>query len=300
MPRVFQPHNPQVRISGTTHPGPVGAGPRTTIANNAAPRGSGARQIAPYQTSGLIFAQRTDGLDNTLGLGVTGRRLIVQSTRSTRHPEICKECQWWTAHVVAHFIAGDGGLPVPSRQDVIQGQRVSPCQVLLEYSDGSGQRQEVFLDIGPGFGMSFFGAAPKIWLLLDSTMAVYSNIDGGQASDLPAVTLTTSLIEATLQCSRDYTGPSRWQASIVAQNPANTITSYQILPRAQYVEVFQSVDGPPATELQINPGSRIYTFSPAGGRYGPRVRVPGLAEVIQTIPTVNALRVFSVIQEIEL
>lgn len=289
-------------MTRTRHPGPVAWGPRTGHQNIGAPRGSGARGYNPYQYSGVIFAQRSDATSNTLGLGISGRRLITQATPSTRSPEICTECRYWTAQVVSHARSQDAADPLPSRAELQQlGTRGTELQVLLEYSDGSGQRQEIQLDAGPGFGMTFWGSAPKVWLLLDSAMAVYDTPGG--PSILPAGTLTNNIIEATLQCGQNYAMRALWQVTNSQEIPADTNANFPVPPRAQYVRVTQGSAGPPIATLDFRARSGLsvgtYSFDP-GLRNGPRMRIPGNTFSMFTVASVNDARNVSAIFEVEL
>ena len=286
----------------TRPPGPIAYGPRTGQTGIGAPRGSGARQYNPFQWSGVKLAQRSDQLDNTLGAGVTEEQLIVQATPSSAAPEICEVCRYWTVQGVSHSLTGDAGQPTPSREALVQtGNRLSDLQALVEFSDGSGQRQKVPVDMGPGWGIRFWGNAPKVYLLLDAGTFIYTQ--GGQPSPVPAGTLTSHVVEATLQCSDTWTGRSLWQSTVTRQVPANTLVAYPVQPRAQFVEVRQSFDGPAATSLEIRSidGQNLGLYPlDAATRGGPRIRLPGGAATLNTPASVGVLRVFSVVYEVEL
>lgn len=131
-------------------------------------------------------------------------------------------------------------------------------------------------------------------------MGIYS--PGDPNSPIPGVgTLRSHMISATLECSRAYTSRALWQVTTTFQNIAATVELIEVQPRAQYVEVFQTADGPPAVSFDFDGlARRVYTFD-GTTRHAPRVRIPGDANFIATRPSVpNDLRIFSVIQEVEL
>ena len=260
------------------------------------PRGSGARgsSVDWRQHVGRIIAQRSDSDANTLGLGITGLRRITGAAQA----EACR-CRWWTLTVTAVTDAGIGGTNVPTEQSVMTaGVRHSPLQVVLQFSDGSGIEQRIPLDIGPGFVVRFYGSAPQVYLALDQGVFVVTAAGG--PSPIPAGSLITSYVYASLECTECY-GPTDWQVTAIHSILAEATTSIFVPPRAKTVQIWQGDSGPPPTVaymLQWGGGTAgVYEFS---GRSGPRVRIPGTVRILRIPLIFNATRIMSAVFEVQL
>jgi hypothetical protein len=258
--------------------------------------------------NGTLLAQRATNIgingnfvrDTTHARGLTGERMIVE------YPRLSGPCHW-VATVTAWSIPSNVADPTPSEDAIVAArQRHSVMQVRLDYSDGTPLEQKIPLDIGPGWQLSFFGAAPRIFLLLDDITAVYQTPGGSSPlSGLGEATLQSSAIVGTLAPTPESRASQRplWQLTDGFQVDANTARVLPVPPRVQYVRVYQNSGTPLTTafDFQTPQGQTVGALDfVAGQRFTERTRIPGGASQISTGPTIANDRIFSVVWEIEL
>lgn len=182
------------------------------------------------------------------------------------------------------------------------GVPTSQLQVELQFSTGAMVDPRYPLDVGAGWAWSFFGGAPKVFLLLPEGGLVVASPSTLQPAPGPGDgALNEALLTLSIQETDNWQSRSLYQQTQSRLVEESTVGVFPVPYGAQYVEVHQDPAGAPSLPLQWWTDSAAVADLAflAGLRRTGRQRIPGHARAIRTNPTQAQDRLLTAIFEME-